>query len=139
MKTAQQAAAKWQSRTATAQQDWLTGLQTSTKPIVSAAVAQKSVMVSNFQDAVNSGRWENALSTVGDQGIKQAAAAKAGNYSTGVQAAGDKVTAFFQKLIPYQQAGLATIQAMPKGTTAAGIARATAWIQYMAAGKGQFA
>jgi hypothetical protein len=26
---------------------------------------------------------------------------------------------------------------MPSGTTAAGIARATAWIQYMAAGRGQ--
>lgn len=138
MKTAAQAADRWKQRTAAAQPDWLAGLQGTSKPIVDAAVAQKDVMTANFAQSVSSGRWENGLRAVGDAGIKQAAAAKAGNYSTGVAAAGDKVAAFMQKLINYEQAGLATISGMPKGNTAAGIARATAWIQYMAAGKGQF-
>jgi hypothetical protein len=138
VKTAAQAADRWKTRTATAGADWLAGLQGTSKPIVDAAVAQKNVMTANFADSVASGRWEAGLRAVGDSGIKAAAAAKQGNYATGVQAAGGKVDAFFQKLVNYEQAGLATIAGMPKGNTAAGIARATAWIQYMAAGKGQF-
>ena len=95
-------------------------------------------MQSNFAQATQpGGLWEQRLSAVGDGGIKQAAAAKAGNYSTGVQQAQPKFLAAITKIINYEQAGLPAIYAMPSGTTAAGIARASAWITYMAAGKGQ--
>jgi hypothetical protein len=138
MKSAQQATQKWVQNTQGATQTWITNLQGTTKPIVAAAVAQKSVMTTNFNDAVNSGRWEAALQAVGDGGIKAAAAAKQANYGTGVSAASDKFGSFMTKLINYEQAGLSQIYSMPKGNTSAGIARATAWIQYMAAGKGSF-
>jgi hypothetical protein len=138
VKTPAQAAQKWDASTSIGQQTWLTNLQQTTKPIVGAAIAARSAMQSNFQAATApGGRWERNLSAVGDAGVKSAAAAKAGNYTTGVTQAQPKFLAAITKIIAYEQAGLPQIYSMPSGSTAAGIARATAWIQYMAAGKGQ--
>ena len=138
MKTPQQAAAKWDASTSTGQQTWLQNLQGTTKPIVQAAINNRAVMQANFSAATQpGGRWETNLAKVGDGGIKQAAAAKAGNYATGVQQAQPKFLSAITKILAYEQAGLPAIYAMPSGTTAAGVARASAWIQYMAAGKGQ--
>ena len=138
MKTPQQAAQKWDASTSVGQQTWLTNLQQTTKPIVGAAIANRAVMQSNFAQATQpGGLWESRLSAVGDAGIKQAAQAKAGNYSTGVQQAQPKFLSAITKILAYESAGLPAIYAMPSGTTAAGIARASAWITYMAAGKGQ--
>jgi hypothetical protein len=137
-KTPQQAAQKWDASTAVGGQTWLTNLQSSTKPIVAAAVAQRAVMQANFAAATQpGGRWQSNLEAVGDAGIKAAAAAKQGNYATGVTQAQPKFLASITKIIAYENAGLPAIYAMPKGTTAAGIARASAWITYMAAGRGQ--
>ena len=138
MKTPQQAATKWNNSTATGEQTWVDNLQATTKPIVAAAVAQRSVMQANFAAATApGGRWQSNLEAVGDSGIKAAAKAKSANYGTGVQQAQPKFLSSITKIIAYEAAGLPAIYAMPSGTTAAGIARATAWIQYMAAGKGQ--
>ena len=137
-KTPQQAAAKWDASTSIGQQTWLTNLQATTKPIVQAAINQRAVMQSNFAAATQpGGRWETNLSKVGDAGVKSGAAAKAGNYTTGVTQAQPKFLSAITKILAYENAGLPAIYAMPSGTTAAGVARASAWIQYMAAGKGQ--
>lgn len=137
MKTAAQAAAKWDQSTAVGQQTWVDNLQRTTKPIVAAAIAQRGVMQAAFAQATApGGRWERALEAVGDAGIKAAAAAKAGNYGTGVSQAQPKFAAAITKILAYEAAGLPAIYSMPSGTTAAGVARATAWIQYMAAAKG---
>jgi hypothetical protein len=136
-KTPAQAAAKWDASTSLGTQTWLTNLQQTTKPIVSAAVAQRAVMQANFAAATApNGVWQRSLETVGDAGIKAAAQAKQANYATGVAAAQPKFLAAITKIIAYENAGLPAIYAMPSGTTAAGVARASAWIQYMAAGKG---
>jgi len=136
-KTAQQAAAKWDASTALGGQTWLQNLQSTTKPIVSAAVAKRAVMQANFNaSTAPGGVWERRLEAVGDSGIKAAAAAKQGNYATGVAQAQPRFLAAITKIIAYENAGLPQIYAMPSGTTAAGIARASAWITYMAAGRG---
>lgn len=138
MKTAAQAAAKWDASTSQGQQTWADNLGNTTKPIVAAAIAQRAIMQSNFTAATQpGGRWETNLSAVGDAGIKAAARAKAQNYGTGVSQAQPKFLAAITKILAYEQAGLPAIYAMPKGTIAAGKARASAWIDYMAAGKGQ--
>jgi hypothetical protein len=137
-KTPQQAAAKWDASTSIGQGVWLQNLQSTTKPIVGAAVAQAGQAISNYSTALQPGGvWQRRLEAVGDSGIKAAAAAKAQNYTTGVQQGQPKFLAAITKIIAYENAGLPAIEAMPSGTTAAGIARATAWIQYMAAGRGQ--
>lgn len=138
MKTAAQAAAKWDASTSTGQQTWLDNLSNTTKPIVAAAIAQRGVMQANFTASTQpGGRWETNLSAVGDAGVKSAARAKAQNYTTGVTQGQPKFLAAITKIIAYEQAGLPAIYSMPSGTLAAGKARAAAWIDYMAAGKGQ--
>ena len=138
MKTPQQAAQKWDASTSVGQQTWLTNLQSTTKPIVAAAIAARGAMQTNFATATApNGVWQTRLEAVGDAGIKAAAAAKANNYATGVQQAQPKFLSAITKVIAYEAAGLPAIYAMPSGTTQAGIARATAWITYMAAGRGQ--
>lgn len=137
MKTPQQAAQKWDASTSQGQSVWLQNLQSTTKPIVGAAVANRAVMQSNFAQATQPGGiWQSRLESVGDAGIKAAAAAKANNYSTGVTQAQPKFLSAITKILAYESAGLPAIYSMPSGTTAAGIARASAWITYMAAGKG---
>ena len=138
MKTAAQAAAKWAASTSQGQQTWVDNLAATTKPIIAAAIAQRSVMQTNFQAATApGGLWEQRLSAVTDQGIKTAARDKAANYGTGVSQAVPKFTTAIGKIIAYENAGLAQIYAMPSGTIAASKARASAWIDYMHAGKGQ--
>ena len=137
-KTPQQANQKWIASTSQGQQTWVDNLNATTKPIVQAAINNRNVMQSNFAQATApGGLWEQRLSAVGDAGIKQAAREKAANYGTGVQQAGAKQLSAITKILAYENAGLPAIYAMPSGTTAAGIARASAWITYMAAGKGQ--
>jgi len=137
VKTAQQSAAKWDASTALGGQTWLTNLQQTTKPIVGKAIQNRAVMQANFAASTQpGGLWEQRLSAVGDAGIKAAAAAKAANYAQGVTQAQPKFLAAITKILAYEAAGLPAIEAMPSGTTAAGIARASAWITYMAAGRG---
>ena len=63
MKTADQAAKKWDASTSVGQQTWLENLQGTTKPIVAAAIAARSPMQSNFATATQPGGvWESRLS-----------------------------------------------------------------------------
>jgi hypothetical protein len=101
-------------------------------------VAARGAAVSNYQTALQPGGvWERNLEAVGDAGIKAAAQQKAQNYTTCVQQGQPKFLQAITKIIAYENAGLPQIYSMPSGTTAAGIARASAWITYMAAGRGQ--
>src|SRR5206468_10308649 len=100
------------------------------------AIGQKAVAKANYGAGMDSGRWENARNAVGDGGVKQAAAAKSGNYGTGISASKAKYLAKIGPLLTYIASGLGQLESMPKGTTAAGVARATYWIQYMAGAKG---
>lgn len=137
-KTPAQAATKWDASTAIGGATWLANLEATTKPITGAAIAQRAVMQANFNaSTAPGGVWERRLSAVGDAGVKSAARAKQANYASGVTQAQPKFLAAITKIIAYENAGLPAIYAMPSGTTAAGVARASAWIQYMAAGKGQ--
>lgn len=138
MKTPQQAAQKWDASTSVGQQTWITNLQATTKPIVASAVAARGAMQTNFATATAAnGVWQTKLEAIGDAGIKAAAQAKQNNYATGVQQAQPKFLSAITKVMAYEAAGLPAIYAMPSGTTQAGIARATAWITYMAAGRDQ--
>lgn len=138
-KTAQQVADKWANSAAAAQGAFTDGVQNTTVDVVARAVAQESVLLSNFTAAVTSGRWAAALTASGGtQNWKTKTVAKAQNYGTGIAAAKPKFLAAMSKLLPYIQQGQTMIDSMPSGSIAASKARATAWIDYMAAGKGQF-
>jgi hypothetical protein len=138
VKTADQAANKWTSSTGTGQATWLANLEGTSKPIAAAAVAARDRLQQNFQAATApGGRWERNLLAVGDAGIKAAAAKKAGNYSTGIANGKENFAAAIAKVIAYEQAGMAGLNAIPKGGLGQSKARANYWIDYMAAGRGR--
>lgn len=135
IKTAEQANQKWVNSTSAGQETWATNLANTQKPIVAAAVASRSKMQSNFAAATAAGGiWERRLEAVGDAGIKAAAQAKKGNYSTGVQQASPKQLAAIRKILAYEAAGLGQLTA--KSGAGSGRTRMNEWFDYMSAGRG---
>lgn len=119
-------------------QKWAENLASTQKDIVGRAIAQSQVAAANYADSINSGRWAAKLQAVGNAGIKDAARRKQANFGTGVANAKDKYLASAQKLYPYIAQGQAMIDGMASGNINASKQRATAWIDFMHAGKGQF-
>ena len=135
-KPASQWTDRWTAAAGAGQQAFTQGVQNTTVDVVGRAIAQKGAALAGYADAINSGKWERKLQAVGTSGWKQAAVAKAGNYSTGIAAGKDKYAAAAQKLQPYVQAGQDMIASMPKGGLGNAKARANAWIDYMAGYQG---
>ncbi len=137
MKTQAQALQKWEQSTSTGEQTWVDNLQSTQKPIVSAAINQRAKALSNYSAALQPGGiWERNLSAVGDAGIKQAAAAKRTNYTSGVTQGATKFGQAIGKILAYEAQGLQTIAQM-KASGANGKAVMNAWFDYMSAGRGQ--
>ena len=131
-------AERWEAGAQAATGKYTQGVQNTQIDVVGRAIQQANVAVANFAQAVNSGRWARRLTeSGGTANWKAMTVAKASNYGTGVSAAKSKYQAAAQKLYPYIAAGQQAIHAMPSGNLGASIARATAWINYMAQFKGQ--
>lgn len=128
---------RWAAAAGSAQTRFTEGVQNTQVDVVARAVAQQGVMQANFAEAVSSGRWARRLGEVGTAGWKARTVAKASNYSTGIAAGKDRYAAAAAKLYPYIGQGQAMIAQMPKGNIGASKARASAWIDYMAAYKAQ--
>ena len=126
-KTLQETVANWTNSGPTAEQNYVKGIQSSTRPIVSAAVAAQGAMVSNFNQSVTSGRWASNLNAVGDQGIKSAAIAKSANFSNGLSQGAPKFQAAMSTWLPIIDQAAAQARSMPSGTLAASIARSAAF------------
>lgn len=138
-KTVQQVVDKWATNAGNSQTAFTDGVQNTTVDVVGRAVAQEAALLANFTNSVTSGRWAAGLTASGGTANwKAKTVAKAQNYGTGITAAKGKFQSAMTKLLPYIQQGQAMIDAMPAGNIGASKARATAWIDYMAAGKGQF-
>lgn len=132
--TAEQATAKWLSRLSGATQQITDGVNGVTVAPGSKAAAASQLWLQRVQaaqakwarnvGAVTLEQWRAAMINVGIPRVAQ-----------GAQAKQQKVQAFFSQFLPYLDAGVAKVRAMPKGDINASIARATAMIQYNAAFK----
>jgi hypothetical protein len=129
---AQTVADRWAAGAGQGGQRYADGVASTDVDVVGRAISAKGALLSNFANAVQSGLWERRLAATGNQGWKNAVAAKgAANYSTGVAAAKNK---YQQKMTAVLQveAGLQSqIQSMPSGTPAANDARMLAWANGM--------
>lgn len=138
-KSVQQVVDAWAGSAGAAQTKFTQGVESTQVDVVGRAIAQQGVLLANFSESVTSGRWARGLTeSGGTANWKSKTVAKAGNYSTGIQAGKDKYARAAAKLMPYIESGRQQIHQMPKGNIGASKARASAWIDYMAAGKGQF-
>jgi hypothetical protein len=115
---------RWKDGAATGQQRYVEGIQTTDSDPVANAIRAQTAMVSNFNESVTSGRWARNLGAVGKAGWQQASVAKAGNYSTGIAASGDKYQAAMQTWGPIIDSTAAATRQMPSGTLAQNLARA---------------
>lgn len=132
MPTAQAVATKWVARTSAAAQDYANGVaQTDVDPTARAIQAQGRLR-SEFLASVDSGKWAQRLQSVGKVGWQQAVASKGvQNFSTGVQAAEQKVAQAFGPLLAFEQGLQSTVQAMPNNTDADRNNRMLAWVNGM--------
>lgn len=132
--TAQQASTKWRDRLTAAGQQITDGVNgVTTAPGVKAAAAKGLWLqrVTASQDkwaqrvaSVSLPEWQTAMITTGIPRISQGAAAKVG-----------KVEVFMTEFLPHLDAGVAKVNAMPKGDINQSIARATAMIMHNASFK----
>lgn len=118
---------RWKDGAGAAQTRYVEGIRSTTKDPVAAAIAASQAMLSNFQQAITSGRWQRNLSAVGKAGWQQASEDKASNYGTGITAGASKYEAAMNTWLPVINQAAAAANAMPSGTLALNLARANAF------------
>jgi hypothetical protein len=87
MKTAAQAAAKYQASAGTAQQTWLAGIQGTTVDVMGRAVNAVPAAIAGYTQSLQSGAYARAVTASGGTANwKTKSEAKAANYGVGIQA-----------------------------------------------------
>ena len=122
---------KWSTRTSAAQQDYVNGVQNTTKDPTQLAINNQARAVSNYTAALQSGKWATRLRNVGKTGWQQAVAAKASNFSTGVQNAETKFVGAFTRLLAFENTLQSQVDAMPNVTDTDRENRMLAWVRGM--------
>lgn len=124
MLTAQQVADKWAQKAGNAVTDYKNGIQGVTTAPGQLAVAAQGVMLQNWNEAVNSGRWAARTGAVSLGTWQQAAMTKgASNYGTGVQAGKSKMAAAMAYYLPVAQSVKEAVRAIPRDGGAGSLAR----------------
>jgi hypothetical protein len=124
--------AKWQQRASAAQSDYAAGVQNTDKDPTQLAIAAGPRYLQRVTESFNNGKWANGLRRVGKSGWQAAVAAKGvNNFVTGINAATDKATASFTRLLSYETTLQGQINAMPNNTDADREARMLAWVRGM--------
>jgi hypothetical protein len=136
--TPQAGADAWSAGVSGASQKYSDGVQNTTKDQAGLAVAAQGALLSNFTEAVASGRWAAKVMARGTSYWKSTTVAKAANYVTGATAGKGNYLTAAQQLYPYESQLQAQVDAMPSGTRAASLARFTTWMDGMIAFKQQY-
>lgn len=119
IKSLQQTVQNWTSSASTAQPRFVAGVQNTDKDPAQLAIANQSALLSNFQQAVNSGLWARRLGNVSKSQWQSITVAKAGNYSTGITAGEAKYQAKMGPVLQVIGQVVAQVDQMPSGTAAA--------------------
>ncbi len=100
MKTAAQAVDRWKNGAATAQASWLTGVQGTTVDVMGRAVNAIPAAIQGYTQSLQSGAYARAVAASGGTANwKTKAEAKAGNYTTGINAGADKFSNAIGKIM----------------------------------------
>lgn len=131
--TAEQAADKLIRRLSAAGEDIRLGVESVTESPTRAAAAKKDKMRQNILTAIDNGKWEAGLNRVTVEDWKTATVNKGiPRISAGIQGAKNKLTDFYGKLLPFQDALAAKVKKMPDLTLDDSINRMTTFIKGMA-------
>ena len=131
--TPEQIAEKQMRRTKAATQDMVAGVNNVTVAPGKQAVAKKQKAIQNWNDAMNSGKWEKGLNRVSLEDWKKSMIEKGvGRVSAGVDASKDKLVSFYSELLPFQADLSKKIENLPDLTVEDSIQRSATWIRGMA-------
>ncbi len=125
--SAAEVAQRWADSAGMAQSRYGEGVQATAKDPTALAIQQQSKLMTNFQQAVSSGRWARNLGRVGKTGWQAATLAKAANYGTGIAASKSKYETAIGPVLQVEASLQQQIASMPKATLADSIARMAAW------------
>jgi len=104
---------RWQQSAGMGQARYTEGVQATQKDVVALAVAAQPKLLTNFQQAVQSGFWARRLQARGTQGWKTQTIAKAANYATGIAAGVADYQSAMQTWLPIIQSAAASVAQMP--------------------------
>jgi hypothetical protein len=135
VKTAQQAAEAWAQSAGRAATNYQAGIQNTNADWAGRTKAQRSVMLANLNQAVNSGLWDQGIDRVGNGGWKSRTVAKIGNYSTGFTAGASRQASAIGKILSAEANIVGSLP--PRGTFEQNKARATAVMDQLHALRGQ--
>jgi hypothetical protein len=130
--TPQQIAEKQMRRTKAATTDMVNGVNAVSVAPSKLAVAKKQKAVNNWNEAMQSGKWERNLGRVTlDEWKKSMIEKGVGRVAAGVDASQAKLEAFYSELIPFQADLSKKIDSLPDLTVEDSIQRASTWIRGM--------
>jgi hypothetical protein len=124
MLSPQAGADKWAQKAGGAVADYKAGIQGVQSAPGQAAVAAQNVMLQNWNEAVNSGRWAARTGAVPLEVWKQAAITKGGaNYGTGITAGKAKMAASNAYYYPVAASVKEAVKSIPRDGGAGSLAR----------------
>lgn len=129
-KTPQEVADKWATRLGQSTAAITAGVDRVTINPAEKALAAKDKMVTNWNNAVNEGKWESGLQRVTLSSWKNDMKTKGiARIASGANAAKPKMQAFMTDFLPFVTTVQTEIDDMPDLTIEDSIARATHWIR----------
>ena len=134
MKTAQQASQAYRDSAGRAQTNWVDGINGFTGDWAGRTTSQQATLLTNFNQAVSSGRWANGINRVGTGGWKSRTQAKQANYGVGLTAGASRFDAAIQKVLAAEANIVNSLP--PRGDTNQNIQRAVSVMQQLHALKG---
>ena len=124
---------KWSKKLSGAIEDMREGIEAVTEAPSRKAIAKKDKLKRRWNEAIDSGKWENNLSKVGLEDWKEAFLTFGlDRVSSGAEKGRTKVEDFMNHLLPYQESIKKTIERMPDLTLEQRIARSAEWQRLMA-------
>ena len=132
-KDAVKVAADWAAKLGAAGSKIKDGVQAVTVSPTQKAAARADAFVNGVTQAVSSGKWQRGLQSVSLADWQNAMINKGVNrIGAGAQAALPKMTAFMQKLLPFQENALRNLDSQaPRGDFGANLQRMMAWAELM--------
>jgi hypothetical protein len=135
VKTAAQAAAAWEQSAGRAATNYSDGVNSYSGDWAGATTRQQTVMQTNLNAAITSGRWAAGVTNRGTAGWKSATVAKIGNYSTGFTAGASRQASAIAKILQAEANIVGSLP--PRGTYEQNKARSTTVMDSLHALKGQ--
>lgn len=139
MKTAAQAAAKWEQNTGSAAGAWVAGVEGTTVDVMGRAVAAIPAAIQGYTQSLQSGAYAKAVqASGGTANWKSKVNAKQGNFLTGVTAGKDKQAAAIGKIMQAMPGIVSSLPARGPAGSGQNYARSAAVGQALHARKGDF-